>query len=207
MKITKIEQQKKNFKRYNVYIDGEYRCSVENDIIQELGLSEEMELNELEFNKTMEIIQYKGALRAALYILARVAKTESEIENRLVEKQYAPKAIKQAMIYLKEIGYINDESYAESYIRSIKDVTGISRRSIYQRLVNKGIDKEIIQQKLEESDFDDYVSAIKAAKKKALTLKGNSREKKSKLLNFLYRKGFGIDVCNRAAEALDLEED
>lgn len=207
MRITKIEQQKKNIKRYNVYIDGEYRCSVENDILHELGLSEEMELNELEFNKTMEIIQYKGALRAALYILARAPKTELEIEKRLIDKQHAPRAIKQAIIYLKEIGYINDESYAESYIRSIKDVTGISRRSIYQKLANKGIDKEIIQQKLDESDIDDYASAIKAAKKKVLTLKGNSREKKSKLLNFLYRKGFGIDVCKRTAEALDLEED
>jgi len=207
MRITGIEQQKKNTKRYNIYIDGEYKCTVEDNILQELNLSKGMELNEIEFNNTLEIIQYKGALRAALYMLARAPKTEMEIEKGLSDKQHAPKAIKKVLEYLKEIGYINDESYAESYIRSIKATTGTSRRSIYQKLAAKGIDKEIIQQMLNKAEIDDYASAISAAKKKAASLKGNRREKKLKLLNYLYRKGFGIDDCKRAAEDILQEED
>ena len=207
MRITGIEQQKKNTKRYNIYIDGEYRCSVENDILQELNLSEDMELNEIEFNNTLETIQYKGALRAALYMLARAPKTEMEIEKGLSDKQHAAKAIKKVLEYLKEIGYINDESYTESYIRSIKDTAGTSRRSIYQKLAAKGVDKEIIQQEIDKAEIDDYASALSAAKKKIASLKGIRREKKLKLLNYLYRKGFGIDACKRAAEELLQEED
>ena len=207
MRITGIEQQKKNTKRYNIYIDGEYRCSVEDDILQELNLSKDMELNELEFNHTLEIIQYKGALRAALYMLARAPKTEMEIEKSLSDKQHDPKAIKKVLEYLKEIGYINDESYTESYIRSIKDTAGTSRRSIYQKLAAKGVDKEIIQQEIDKAEIDDYASALSAAKKKIASLKGSRREKKLKLLNYLYRKGFGIDACKRAAEELVREED
>ncbi|MBP7073088.1 MAG: RecX family transcriptional regulator [Clostridia bacterium] len=207
MRITGIEQQKKNTKRYNIYIDGEYRCSVEDDILQELNLSKDMELNELEFNHTLEIIQYKGALRAALYMLARAPKTEMEIEKSLSDKQHDPKAIKKVLEYLKEIGYINDESYTESYIRSIKDTAGTSRRSIYQKLAAKGVDKEIIQQEIDKAEIDDYASALSAAKKKIASLKGSRREKKLKLLNYLYRKGFGIDACKRAAEELLQEED
>ncbi|HQQ45375.1 MAG TPA: regulatory protein RecX, partial [Bacillota bacterium] len=110
MRITGIEQQKKNTKRYNIYIDGEYKCTIEDNILQELNLSKGMELNEIEFNNTLEIIQYKGALRAALFMLARAPKTEMEIEKGLSDKQHAPKAIKKVLEYLKEIGYINDES-------------------------------------------------------------------------------------------------
>ena len=207
MRITGIEQQKKNTKRYNIYIDGEYKCTVEDNILQELNLSKGMELNETEFNHTLEIIQYKGALRAALYMLARASKTEMEIEKRLSDRRYDPKAIKKVLEYLKEIGYINDESYAESFIRSTKDVTGTSRRTIYQKLAAKGVDKEIIQQELDKAEIDDYASALSAAKKKISSLKGSSREKKLKLLNYLYRKGFGIDACKRAAEELVREED
>lgn len=207
MRITKIEQQIKNIKRYNIYIDGEYRFSVDGDILQELCLSEGMELNEAEFNKTLEIIQYKGALRAALYMLARASKTEKEIERRLCDKQHDSKAIKKVLKYLKEIGYVNDEGYAESFIRAVKDTTGISRRVIYQKLISKGIDKEIINQKLDEADIDDYESAAIAARKKAPQLKGSSKEKKIKLLNFLYRKGFGIDACKKAAEELGFDDD
>jgi len=130
-----------------------------------------------------------------------------EIEKRLSDRRYDPKAIKKVLEYLKEIGYINDESYAESFIRSTKDVTGTSRRSIYQKLAAKGVDKEIIQQELDKAEIDDYASALSAAKKKISSLKGSSREKKLRLLNYLYRKGFGIDACKRAAEELVREED
>jgi regulatory protein len=109
MKITGIEEQKKNNKRCSIYIDGEYLCSAERDLVEELGLSEGMELSEEEFNRTLERIQYKGALRAALYMLARTSKTEMELEKRLKYKQHPPKAIIHALEYLKELGYINDE--------------------------------------------------------------------------------------------------
>jgi regulatory protein len=205
MKITGIEEQKKNNKRCSIYIDGEYLCSAERDLVEELGLSEGMELSEEEFNRTLERIQYKGALRAALYMLARTSKTEMELEKRLNDKQHPPKAIKQALEYLKELGYINDEEYTEGYIRNTRDTTGTSRRSIYCKLAAKGVDKEIIQQKLDEAEIDDFSSALKAARKKAVGLSGSDIEKKAKLLNFLYRKGFGIEVCRKVIEELDLE--
>ena len=206
MKITKIEVQKKNDKRCSIYIDGEYHSSIDKDIQEELKLCEGMELNEEEFNQKLEIIQYKSALRAALYILARASKTENEIKKRLKEKQHPEKAIGLALEYLKEIGYINDESYTEGYIRSSKDVTGTSKRSLYYKLANKGVDSEVIQQKLDEAEIDDYASAMKAAQKKAASLKGDKRERASKLLSYLYRKGYGIDVCKKIIDALDLDE-
>src|SRR5690349_16889 len=137
MKITKIEVQKKNSKRCSIYIDGEYHSSIDKDIQEELKLCEGMELNEDEFNQKLEIIQNKSALRAALYIVARASKTESEIRKRLKEKDHTEKAISLALEYLREVGYINDESYTESFIRSSKDVTGTSKRSLYYKLANK----------------------------------------------------------------------
>ena len=206
MKITKIEVQKKNSKRCSIYIDGEYHSSIDKDIQEELKLCEGMELNEDEFNQKLEIIQNKSALRAALYIVARASKTESEIRKRLKEKQHTEKAISLALEYLRKVGYINDESFTESFIRSSKDVTGTSKRSLYYKLANKGVDSEVIQQKLEEAEIDDYASAMKAAQKKAASIKGDKRERASKLLSYLYRKGYGVDVCKKIIAALDLEE-
>ncbi|MHB1391849.1 MAG: regulatory protein RecX [Clostridia bacterium] len=206
MKITKIEDQKKNNKRCNIYIDGEYHSAIDKEILEELKLSEGTELKEDEFNQKLEIIQYKSALRAALYILARSSKTEKEIKRRLKEKQHTEKAIGLALKYLKQIGYVNDESYTESFIRSSKDVSGTSKRTLYYKLANKGVDKVVIQQKLEEAEIDDYASAMKAAEKKAASIKGDTRERASKLLSFLYRKGYSMDVCRRVIADFDREE-
>ncbi len=206
MIITKIEAQKRNKNRCSIFVDGEYHSSVDREIVEELKLNEGMELNADEFNGKLEIIQYKSALRDALHLLARSSKTEHEIEKKLKNKQYPEKAIRKALEYLKDIRYINDESYTESFIRSMSHTSGTSRRSLYYKLANKGVDSEIIQQKLEESDIDDYSSALKAAVKKAAGMKGDKREKASKLIAFLYRKGFSMEVCKKVISELDLEE-
>ena len=206
MKITKIEEQKRNKRKYNIYIDGEYHCSIDKEILIEMNFVEEMELNEDDFNQKMEIIQYKSALSAAFHMLARSSKTENELKKKLKEKQYPEKAVSQVVDYLRSIGYINDESYAESLIGIMRNTTGTSKRSLYYKLVSKGINGDVIQQKLEEAEIDDYPAALKAAQKKLSGLKGDKKEKTSKLLGFLYRKGFGTEVCRKIIEELDLEE-
>lgn len=206
MKITKIEEQKKNKNRCSIYIDGEYHSSVDKDILEELSFFEGIELNPDEFDQKLETIQYKSALRTALYILARSSKTENEIKKKLKEKHHPEKAIRDVLEYLRGIGYINDESYTESFIRNMRDTAGTSRRTLYYKLAGKGVDIEVIRQKLEEAEFNDYASALKAAEKKAVCLKGDKKEKSLKIMNFLYRKGFGMEVCRKVIETLDLEE-
>lgn len=206
MKITKIEEQKKNKKRCSIFIDDEYHCSVDKDILEELKFHEGMELSADELNEKLEIIQYKSALRAAFYILARSSKTEYEIEKKLKEKQHPEKAIRKVLEYLKEIRYINDESYTESFIKSMRLTAGTSKKSLYYKLAGKGVDSDVIKQKLDDAEIDDYESALKAAIKKAAGIKGDKREKASKLMSFLYRKGFTMEVCMKVIAELDLEE-
>lgn len=205
MVITRIEEQNKNKNRCSIFIDGEYHSSVDKEILEELHLKEGMELNPYEFNQKLEMIQYKSALKTAFYILMRSSKTENEIRKKLREKQYTEKAIQSVLDYLKEIGYVNDEGYTESYIRSSRETAGTSKRSLYYKLSAKGVDSEIIQQKLEEAEIDDYASALKAALKKVAGLKGDKREKAAKLYGYLFRKGFGTDVCRRVIEELNIE--
>lgn len=206
MKITKIEEQKKNSKKYNIYVDGEYYNSIDKEILEEINLVAGVELIEDEFNLKMEIVQYKSALRSAFYMLARSSKTEIELKRKLKEKQYPEKAVNQVLDYLKSIGYINDGNYAESFIGIMKNSAGTSSRSLYYKLAGKGIDSDVIEQKLQEAELDDYSSALKAAQKKLSGLSGDKREKASKLLGFLYRKGFGMEVCRRVIEELKLED-
>lgn len=206
MKITKIEEQKRNKNKCSIYVDGEYHSTVEKELLDELGLFAGSELNPDVFHQKLAIIQYKSALRAALQMLTRSSLTEKEIIMRLKRKNYNEEAISSVLDYLKDAGYVNDERYIESFIKSSKEVPGASRRSIYCKLAGKGVDRCIIQQKLEEAEIDDYKSALKAAQKKLPALKGDNKEKATKLLGFLYRKGFGIEVCRKVVEELMPDE-
>lgn len=207
MRITRIEEQKKNNSKYNLYLDGEFHSSIDKEILDEIGFFEGMELRENELEEKMEIIQYKSALRTSFHILARASKTELELRRKLKEKKYTEKAIGQVLDYLRSIGYIDDSSYAESFIGSMKSSNSTSSRSLYYKLAGKGIDSDVIEQKLQDAEIDDYASALNAARKKLPSLKGDEREKTSKLLGFLFRKGFGMDICRRVIEELKLEEE
>lgn len=207
MKITKLEEQKKNKNKYNIYVDGEYHSSIEKEVLEEIKLTEGMELQQDEFEQRMDIIQYKSALRTALHILARSPRTEAELKRKLKEKRYAEKSIAQVLDYLVSIGYINDVSYTESFIGAMRNNSGVSTRSLYYKLAGKGISSDVIEQKLQEAKIDDYASALSAAQKKLPSLKGDRNEKTSKLLGYLYRKGFGAEICRRVIRELELEED
>jgi len=207
MIITKLEEQKRNKNKFNLYIDGEYHSSIDREVLEEMNFAEGMELEQDEFNEKMEIIQYKSALRTSFHILARSSKTEAELRRKLKEKRYPEKSIEQVLDYLESIGYINDGDYAESFIGMMKNTAGTSSRSLYYKLTGKGIDSAVIEQKLEEAEIDDYASALSAARKKLPALKGDKRDQASRLLGFLYRKGFGMEICRRVIEELGLEEE
>lgn len=207
MVITKIKEQNNNKKRCSIYVDGEYCCSADKDILLEVKLSEGMVLSQNAFNEKMGEINYKSALKAALSMLARSSRTENELVKKLREKDFPETAIQEVVKYLETIGYINDEAYAENLIKSTKDISGSSRKRLYYKLARKGISNEIIKQKLEEAGIDEYDSALRAAAKKASVLKGSVREKRAKLYNFLFRKGFSVEVCSKVLSELKLEED
>lgn len=62
--------------------------------------------------------------------------------------------------YLKELGYINDDDYVDAYIRQCMRLLDYSTYEIRQKLLQKGINKYIIDDKvgtLEESDYNDLL--------------------------------------------------
>lgn len=207
MLISKVAEQKKNKKRFSIYVDGEYYCSVDKDVLDEINIREGMNFEEKEFSNIIDKMNYKSALKSALSILVRAPRTENELARKLRQKQYPEAAINKVIEYLCSIGYINDEEYAESLIRSLKSNKGCSKRTIYYKLIQKGIDSDIINQKLGEVSFDEFAAAFQAAAKKVTSIKGSSREKMAKTYTFLMRKGFDTDTCSKVISELQLPAD
>ena len=118
-------------------------------------------------------------------ILAKSSKTKQELIKKLKEKEYNEETIQAVIAKINDLGYINDQQYIEDFIRNKADTSqGLNKRTLQNKLIQKGVDKELIQQSLENSSIDEYQNAIQAAEKKLRNLKGSDREKKSKLYAF-----------------------
>ena len=122
-----------------------------------------------------------------MHILERSFKSENDLIKKLRLSFYPEEAVKEAIEKAKKFGYINDERYAERYVSTYKDK--YSKLNLKYKLMEKGINKEIIDNALEEADIDESPMIIKLLEKKHY-FEMDEPEKKQKIIASIMRKGY-----------------
>ena len=94
--------------------------------------------------------------------------------------------------YLLDNRFVNDERFAKSFIRGKVNQSGWGMNKIRFHLIQKGIDKELIDKALGQTDEEVYRQRlIDILKTKSKTIKADSDfEKKRKLAAYAMQKGF-----------------
>jgi regulatory protein len=94
--------------------------------------------------------------------------------------------------YLLDNRFSNDERYAKAFVRGKVNQSGWGINKIRFHLIQKGIDKDIIDEALVQTDEEVYRQRlIEILKTKAKTVKADSDfEKKRKLAAYAMQKGF-----------------
>ena len=105
-------------------------------------------------------MDYETAKEKAVRYSVLALRTEEEVKNKLRKLNVEEGIIVQVTEYLKSIGYIDDEKYVEAYIRQCINIPKYSKYEIRMKLIQKGINKEILSEKLEELDNCDYENKL-----------------------------------------------
>ena len=94
--------------------------------------------------------------------------------------------------YLLDNRFVNDERFTKAFVRGKINQSGWGVNKIRFHLVQKGIDKDIIEDALGQTDEEVYRQRlIEILKTKAKTVKASSDfEKKRKLAAYAMQKGF-----------------
>ena len=94
--------------------------------------------------------------------------------------------------YLLDNRFVNDERFAKSFVRGKINQSGWGVNKIRFHLIQKGIDKDIIDEAIGQTDNEVYRQRlIDILKAKSKTIKANSDfEKKRKLAAYAMQKGF-----------------
>lgn len=200
--ITKIEQQKRNQHRFNVYLDDAYAFGISEDVYVRyhklLSVGKEISLDHLEQVVFAEEIQ--KVLDSAWRLLSFRPRSEKELINRLKQKGYEEKWIEEAIQKLKDYRYINDESFARSFASDRLNIKKIGSNGLKYELKQKGISSEIIEEVLDDlvDEEKEFEQGVELCEKKLKTLKETEPfKKKQKLLQFLVRKGYSFDTAKQ----------
>lgn len=207
--ITKIQVQKNNKDRVNVYLDDEFAFACSNELVYYHGLQKNLEIDE---NKLKDIVKednYIKGKNVALKILERSYKTEKEIYDKLVQREYDVNTINRVLEFLREYSFVDDVKFTKLYIK--EKIKSLGKIKIKYMLINKGIDEDIINSEINKiSSDDEYESAFKIGYKKYNLLyksEKNSIKIRKKLFDFLVRNGFNFDIANKVTNKLVTESD
>lgn len=136
--------------------------------------------------------------KKALSLLSRRNHSKQELKYKLKNRGFSFAKIDEVLQELIEDGYLNDEKFAEEWIRNRIEKKPRGKALIKAELLEKNVDREIIDNKL-----DNLLSSEKA--KEMAELLANKwlkkkREKddktKEKLYRYLKNKGFSSEIIN-----------
>ena len=76
-------------------------------------------------------------------------RTEAQLREKLLQAEFSPELVEDAIAYVKSYGYIDDERYVRNYIEYRREQK--SRRQLEQELqYRKGEPQELIQKVYED---------------------------------------------------------
>jgi len=87
-----------------------------------------------------------------LRLLTARARTRAELEAQLVKRGYPDDVSTSVLDRLAQVGLVDDEDFAEQWVRSRRQNAGKGKRALAAELRNKGVDSELIDSALADID-------------------------------------------------------
>ena len=139
-----------------------------------------------------------------MHLLNDMGRTEEQLRRKLERDGYAEDVVEEAVSYVKSFGYVNDGNYARIFIDGRKNKK--SRKEIFANLLQKGIDKEVIERAFEEcyGEEDARNAIVQILKKKHYDPEKADKKETQRILGYLTRKGFGYEDIFSVSEMLDI---
>lgn len=200
MKITKIEAQKKDKHRYNIFIDGSFAFGLYEDSVLKYGLRSGDELNEEKIIEMREFDEFGYGKKAAYSFLAYKPRSKKDLVKKLKQKKISDNIIDDIIELLEKQKYLNDEIYARNYLEDKLSSKPIGKRLAKMKLLEKGIDKELIESAINENYSEDkeFELAAKLMEKYEKKVKFKDQaDKKNKCYRYLISKGFDYETAGR----------
>lgn len=209
MIVSKLEYQKRDPSRVNLFIDGKFFCGISLDTLAKESLYEGLEIEEGTLNDILKREITNRFLSRSMEYIARSPKTEFQMYKYLKELKFKKKGIwykedldvnwdelfNTIVEKLKKYKYIDDENYARLFVSSRLKNKPRGKSVLIGELLSKGVNKDIAELVCNEEIEDEY-ELLKAAFEKRYRGK-EFNYKDSKMINFLLRKGFSWDLIQR----------
>lgn len=200
MIITKIEKQKNNNKRYSIFIDNEFAFGIDEVDLLYYKLKENQPLDKQKYDYITNELLLKRAKDKALKYLGYKMRSKNQVVEKLKQDDFPDYVITKVINFLQKYNYINDDDFAKAFIKEKVNLKGYGVYKISYDLKKLGVDPQIFEKYLYNTDFineEEKVKTLLTKKLKGQSLQNLDYKEKQKIYAYLARRGFSYDSINK----------
>ena len=180
--------------RYQVICESDPPFVLYEKELKTYGITEESECSAETYARICDEVFRRRAWNRCMYLLEKQDYTEEQIRRKLRDGYYPEEIIEETLSRLRDTGAVNDRRYAENYLQMNRG--RYSRRMLEQKLLQRGIRRELITQvwEAEPSCAPDEAEQIRRQlQKKQYDPSSVTQEEREKIRRSLLQKGFSYD--------------
>ena len=127
------------------------------------------------------------------------ARSRAELTGKLAAKGVPAELAERMLDRFEEVGLVDDEAFARSWVQSRQAGKGLARRALAQELRRKGVADDVAREALDEVDPDAEVEAARTLVRRKLRSVAGLDETTAvrRLAGMLARKGYPAGVAFR----------
>ena len=210
--VTALRRQARRKGRVSVFVDGEFALGISEEVLagstlhKGLAVSEDLLLELLNRD-----IEFTARARAIKFLSYR-ARSEKEIGDRLRRYGYEQAVVDKVLAWLSTRGYVDDQAFASTFAAERAGNRGFGARRIAAELSRLGISRELADEALvsisDESPSENETVLRKARQRwQRLRSEPDPRKRKSKLVQYLQRRGFDYSDAMAILDRISAADD
>ena len=195
--ITAITEQKRRPNRRNIFLDGAFAFGCNVNVVARFRLQEKQSLTTEEVGRIQLGEVKQECFDTALRFLESRLHSRSELQRKLMRREYGPTVIAAVLDDLTRLNYVNDERFAKTKALTAAQRKQHGRRRAIMELAKAGVRGEVARRAVE----DVYEATDSLAIARQLAMKQADRLRKlepivarRRLVGMLQRRGFDYDT-------------
>lgn len=198
MLITAIEPRRKGLSA--LYLDGELAVNLDTETLLKFGCKPGRELDDEQLHGLIAASDARRAEEKALYLLEHRSHSQKELADK-ISRVTSREAAEAAAERMAELGLVNDEEYARGLAAELLVRKGYSASRTRQELLQKGIDRELAEQIVEEAAPDPIEKILELIQKKYIRALDDEKSRR-RTVAALQRLGYRWDDIRTALNRL-----
>ena len=206
MIVDRIEPYYGKRSRYRVCLEGEADLVLYAKELGRYGIEEGSELSDETYERIISEVLIPRARKRAMHLLEKQDRTVKNLSDKLREGGFPERVVEDAVGYVSSFHYLDDERYAENYVRYHQD--GKSKSRIRQDLMRRGVDRDTIDAALDEGyEASEEQMVTDMLRRKHYDPTTADEKERMKIYRYLASRGFSYDIISDVMAHFSIESD